>query len=300
MASQKDIELTYDYMDELFRKRIGQNADISCAWYENDFNLTLEQAQLAKHEFILDNIGCKEGDRILDIGCGWGPLLKVIRDHGAEGIGLTLSPAQAQACKESGFTVYIKDFKEALINEFGKFDGIAGVGCFEHLCSVKEKKEGKQDAVYDHFFKSCRELLKPGGRLYMQTMAWGKRVPEPEEMDVTAPKLSDSWVLGHLSKYYPGSWLSNGKEHIEKCAAPYFTLVYAGDGRLDYVQTLKEWGNKVAGFSLEKLKYTIKILPRYLTDQDFRYQITSFRYSCNRLCFERDIMRLPRLVFKAK
>lgn len=300
MATQKDIEATYDYMDDIFQESLGRNSDISCAMYNGDFTLTLEEAQKAKHEYILNGLKFKKGNRILDIGCGWGPLLKAIKEYEGEGIGITLSPAQAQACTNGGLKAYVKDCKEITPREFGKFDAVAGVGCLEHFCSMKEMSEGKQDEVYRQFFKSCHDFVKPQGRLYIQTMVWGKKIPKPEDFDVTAPKLSDSWVLGHLLKYYPGSWLPNGKEHIEKCAEPYFKLISANDGRLDYIQTMKDWGSKASKFSFKKLKSALKILPKYISDRDFRYQITSFRYSCNRLCFERDIMRLSRLVFEAK
>ncbi len=74
MANQKNIEATYDYMDDIFQESLGSNADISCARYNNDFNLSLEQAQKAKHQFILKSLKFKTGDRILDIGGADGDL----------------------------------------------------------------------------------------------------------------------------------------------------------------------------------------------------------------------------------
>lgn len=300
MANQKNIEATYDYMDDIFQESIGSNADISCARYNNDFTISLEEAQKAKHDFILKSLQFKPGDKILDIGCGWGPILKAIKEKGGEGIGFTLSPAQAQACKKGGFVAYIKDWKEINACEFGKFNAITAVGSFEHFCSKKEMLEGKQDEIYNQFFKLCYSLLKPHGRLYLQTMVWGKQVPNPDDLNVRAPKLSDAWILGHLDKYYPESWLANGKDHIENCAQPFFTTVLAEDGRLDYIQTIKEWGRRTSKFSLAKLASALRLLPKYISNKNFRYQITSFLYSCNRLCFERDIMRLSRMVLEAK
>ena len=65
MATQKDIEATYDYMDEIFRLSLGNHADITGAMYNGDFSLTLEEAQKAKHEYILAGIHFKKGDRVL-------------------------------------------------------------------------------------------------------------------------------------------------------------------------------------------------------------------------------------------
>ena len=300
MANQKNIEATYDYMDDIFQESIGCNSDISCAMYKGNFNLSLEDAQKAKHDFILNNLGFKKGDKILDIGCGWGPVLKAIKDNGGEGVGLTLSPAQARACQKGGLTAYIKDWKEVDTNELGQFDGITVVEPFEHFCSKKEMLEGKQNEIYQRFFKFCHALLKPHGRLYIQTMVWGKQVPKPADFNVAAPRLSNEWVIGHLDKFYPESWLANGQEHIEECARPYFSTVLADDGRLDYIQTMKEFGKRTYRFSFKKLMSALKLLPKYFFNKEFRYQITSFRYSCNRLCFERDIMRLPRMVLEAR
>ncbi|HEY4526450.1 MAG TPA: class I SAM-dependent methyltransferase [Candidatus Paceibacterota bacterium] len=300
MATQKEIEATYDYMDDIFRMSLGNHADITNAMYNGDFSLTLEQAQEAKHDYILEGINFKKGDRILDIGCGWGPMLKVIKNQGGEGIGLTLSPDQVRACESDGLTAMLRDWKTLDAEELGAFDGIICVGAFEHFCSIEELRDGKQDGIYDRFFKLCRDLLKPRGRLYLQTMMWGDNVPKVEDLDVSAPKLSDQWVLGHVAKYYPGSWLPNGLEHIQKCASPCFKLLSKNDGRLDYIHTMEEWGKYIMAFSLKKLLYSLKLIPKYLFDKNFQYQMTSFFYYCNTLCFKRRIMTHQRIVFEKK
>lgn len=299
MATQKEIEATYDYMDGIFQLTLGKHADISGAMYNGNFSLTLEEAQKAKHEYILFAVHFKRGDKILDIGCGWGPMLKVIMDHGGQGIGLTLSQAQAKACRADGLDARVKDWKDIDPKEIGHVDGVVSLGAFEHFCSIQEMQEGKQEKVYDDFFRFCSNILSKGGRLYLQTMMWGKRIPRyPEDADVHAPKLSDQWVLGHLEKFYPGSWPPNGLEQIKKCASPYFSLISENNGRLDYIQTMKEWGKKGAKFSFRKMFLILKLIPRYIFDKNFRYQVTSARYGCNLLCFEREILSHQRIVFE--
>lgn len=300
MATQKEIEMTYDYMDEFFRLTFGDHADITGAMYNGNFTLSLEQAQKAKHEYILEGIRFKKGDRILDIGCGWGPFLQAVQERGGQGIGLTLSPAQARACTRDGLEVSVKDWKDTDPKEIGSMDGVVSVGAFEHFCSIEELKAGKQEEIYGRFFKLCSNVLDPGGRLYLQTMMWGKKVPRPEDVTVHAKKLSDEWVVGHVIKFYPGSWLPDGLEQIEKCAQPYFRLISENNGRLDYIQTMNEWGKKAAKVNLKKILLGLKLLPRYIFDENFRYQITSFRYGCNRLCFERQIMSHQRMIFEKK
>src|ERR1700692_3921366 len=98
MANQQQIEEIYDFMDEIFRVSFGEHADLTCAMFDGDFSKTLVQAQRDKHDYMLEGIGFKPGMRVLDIGSGFGPLLKAVQERGGHGIGLTLSGKQAQGC----------------------------------------------------------------------------------------------------------------------------------------------------------------------------------------------------------
>ena len=99
MADRDDIDFTYSLTDRVFRLSMGELADFSGAKYDGDFSLTLEQAQARKHEYVAEQIGVGAGRRILDLGCGWGPLLAFIRRRGAVGVGVTLSRAQVRSCR---------------------------------------------------------------------------------------------------------------------------------------------------------------------------------------------------------
>src|SRR3954451_10559047 len=95
MAERNDLEFTYSLIDRVFRLSLGELADFSCAKYDGDFSLDLEAAQERKHQFVLDQLGVAPGRRLLDLGCGWGPLLDAVRRRGGTGGGVTLSSAQA-------------------------------------------------------------------------------------------------------------------------------------------------------------------------------------------------------------
>src|SRR5205823_6576987 len=82
MADREDLEFTYSLIDRIFRLSLGELADFSGAKYDGDFFLTLEQAQQRKHEYVADQIGLGPGRRVLDLGCGWGPLLDFVRRRG--------------------------------------------------------------------------------------------------------------------------------------------------------------------------------------------------------------------------
>lgn len=300
MANQKEIEETYDYMDEFFRLSLGENADISCAFFNGDFSKTLEQAQKDKHDYILNGINCKAGSRVLDIGCGWGPILKAVKERGGHAIGLTLSPKQAEACKRSGFEVYIMNWKEINIDTFGKFDCIVGMGVLEHASSAEEYLAGKQDQIYDHFFHLCHDLLPEGGRLFVQTMMLGKNAPKYEHVSLKAKKGSNEYILAVVEKFYPGSFPPLGEEQILEAAQPYFELISDNNGRLDYLATMKQWGDRMRKLNFAKLVAASKLFPRFLTNKDFRYKMEELRGAYNKECFKREVLDHQRMIFQKK
>src|SRR3954453_7201354 len=99
MADRDDLEFTYSLIDRLFRLSLGEMADFSGAKYDGDFSLSLEEAQRRKHEYVAEQIGLGPRRRMLDLGCGWGPLLDFARRRGAVGVGVTLSSAPGAACR---------------------------------------------------------------------------------------------------------------------------------------------------------------------------------------------------------
>src|SRR6202045_3024245 len=109
MADLDDINFTYSLTDRVFRLSMGELADFSGAKYDGDFSLSLAQAQQRKHEYVAERLGIGPGRRILDLGCGWGPLLNFIRSRGGTGVGVTLSSAQAAACRRHDLDVHIFD-----------------------------------------------------------------------------------------------------------------------------------------------------------------------------------------------
>lgn len=309
MANQQDIEETYDYMDELFRLTIGENADITCALYNGDFSKSLAQAQKDKHDYILDAIHFKAGSRVLDIGCGWGPMLKAVKERGVRAIGLTLSRKQAEACQRSGLEAYVMNWKDISVDTFGKFDSIIAMGVLEHACSKDEYLAGKQDQIYDHFFHLCHKLLPEGGRIYVQTHMWGKNAPECSRISIQAEKGSNEYLVAIIEKFYPGSWLPT-EEQILRVAQPYFELISDNNGRLDYIETMEQWDRiwnwantgkfLSSNLSLPKLLAVSKLLPRVLTDRDFRYKLEMLRASYHKECFRREIMDHQRMVFQKR
>jgi cyclopropane-fatty-acyl-phospholipid synthase len=299
MADRDDLEFTYSLIDRIFRLSLGELADFSGAKYDGDFSLSLEEAQRRKHEYVADQIGIAPGRRVLDLGCGWGPLLDFTRRQGATGVGVTLSSAQAAACRAHGLDVHLHDARRVTPDSFGRFDAVASLGAFEHFCSPAEHAAGRQDDVYRGLFAQVADLLPAGGRLYVQTMVFGRNMIALDQVDIGAPRDSDAWYLALMARQFPGSFLPYGKEQIVRTADPHFQLVTSASGRLDYIETIRQWRLRFAAPSLAKTLLKLRLLPRWLTSADFRLAFTS-GVSANSACFERELLDHYRLVFEKR
>ncbi|UGS36370.1 SAM-dependent methyltransferase [Capillimicrobium parvum] len=297
MADRRDLDFTYSLIDRIFRLSLGEMADFSGAKYDGDFSLTLEEAQRRKHEYIREQIGIAPGRRVLDLGCGWGPLLNYVRGQGATGVGVTLSSAQAKACCRNGLDVHLRNALQVTTSDFGPFDAVASLGAFEHFCSPDEAAAGRQDEIYRNLFANIAGLLPPGGRLYLQTMVFGRNMIPREQITIDAPRESDAWYLALMGAQFPGSFLPYGSEQVVAAAEPHLRLVERTSGRLDYIETIKQWRKRFAEPSPRKTLVKLQLLPHYLTSKDFRLAFTS-GVSANSVCFERELMDHFRLVFE--
>ncbi len=276
MATQRDLDFTYTLIDKLFRMSIGETASFSGAKYDGDFSLTLEQAQKKKHDFIWEQLRLKPGQRVLDMGCGWGSLLHYLRERGVTAVGVTLSRGQWAACRRNGLDAHLLDLRTITRDTFGPFDAVASIGAWEAFCSPEEFEAGKQDEIYRGVFHAAADVLPKGGRFLVQT---------------------DGWVMGLLTKTFPGTWLPYGADQVERAAAPEFRELYKESGRLDYIETIAQWEKRFGKFTLRKGLLYLTLLPRYLCSADFRYAFVS-GVSANSIAFQRELLEHYRIVFE--
>ena len=166
MADRKDLEFTYSLIDRIFRLSLGELADFSGAKYDGDFSLTLEEAQRRKHDYVAEQIGIGPGRRVLDLGCGWGPLLDFVRARGRE-------RARRHAVLRAGRGVPAQRPRRPPLRRaaphrdtFGPFDAVASLGAFEHFCSPRASyAAGRQDDDLPRPVRARRERASRPGPL---------------------------------------------------------------------------------------------------------------------------------------
>jgi cyclopropane-fatty-acyl-phospholipid synthase len=299
VADRGDLEFNYSLIDRVFRASMGELADFSGAKYDGDFSLSLEEAQRRKHEYVGEQIGIAPGRRVLDLGCGWGPLLDFIRRRGGTGVGVTLSSAQADACRRHGLHVYLRDARNVTREAFGPFDAVASLGAFEHFCSPEDYRAGRQEEVYRRLFGGIASVLPEGGRLYLQTMVFGRKMVPLDEVDIEARRESDGWYLALMRSQFPGSWLPSGLEQVVRTADERFDLVSSMSGRLDYIETIRQWRQRFAAPSFRKTLLKLRLVPRWLLSADFRLAFTS-GVSANSVCFQRELLDHYRIVLEKR
>jgi cyclopropane-fatty-acyl-phospholipid synthase len=298
MADHTDIDYSYTTMDKIWRVSIGEMADFTGAKYDGDFSLSLEEAQKRKHQFIAQHLGITKGSKVLDMGCGWGPFLNYLKQIEAKGIGLTLSKGQHAACTRHGFEVYIQDCRKITPEHYGTFDAVVSVGAFEHFCSVEDYKAGKQDEIYHNLFRTISDLLPVGGRCFIQTMVFGKDMINFDDISIEADKNSKEYLMALIMNEFPGSWLPYGKEQIISNASPFFRLVTSHSGRLDYIETIKVWRQRLKSFGWEKYLAYLSLAPSLLYDHRMRNRLKNLQIAPIRVAFEREIWDHFRLVFE--
>lgn len=157
-SDSEAIQYHYDVSNEFYAQWLGEGMVYSCGYFENG-DETLDEAQLKKIDHILTKIQLQPGQRLLDIGCGWGALvLRAAQKFGAHCVGVTLSKNQHELARERVRAAGLEDRIDIRLQDYrdvkdGPFDRITSVGMFEHV--------GLDNLA--GYFAHIRSLLKPGG-----------------------------------------------------------------------------------------------------------------------------------------
>ena len=173
-ASPEAIRAHYDVGDDFFRLWLDPEMVYSAALFADDRDDDLAAAQTRKLDHHIAAARANGAPRVLDVGCGWGALLRRLTTSAGVGqaVGLTLSASQAQWIRDLHLArVEVREENWRDHRPAAPYDAIISVGAFEHFA-----KPGLSSAAriagYREFFAFCRDVLKPGGRLSLQTIAY--------------------------------------------------------------------------------------------------------------------------------
>ena len=219
--SKQNVAHHYDIGDRLYDLFLDADRQYSCAYFTDEDN-TLEQAQLDKKAHIAAKLQLRPGQRVLDIGCGWGGMaLYLNRVADVDVLGITLSEEQLKTARrraeEAGVADRVKfeliDYRELT----GRFDRIVSVGMFEHVGVPN----------YRTFFHKCRALLEEDGVMLLHTIG---RMGGPGQTDpFTAKYIFPGGYNPALSEIVGAS------ESVRLIAADVETL------RVHYALTIRHW-----------------------------------------------------------
>ena len=219
--SKHNVAHHYDLDGRLYSLFLDADKQYSCGYFETP-EATLDDAQLAKKRHLAAKLSVRRGDRVLDIGSGWGGLgLYLAEMTGANVTGITLSTEQLRTSNaraaEKNLTQSAKFFLEDYRDIPGPFDRIVSVGMFEHV--------GVD--FYDTYFKRCAELLTDDGVMMLHSIG---RSHGP---DVTNP-----WIAKYI---FPGGYIPALSEVIPAIERAGLLVCDIEILRLHYAETLKAW-----------------------------------------------------------
>jgi cyclopropane fatty-acyl-phospholipid synthase-like methyltransferase len=222
--------------------------DYTEGMYHGDPSTPYEVAQRNQIRYVLDEVQCTAGMRILEVGCGNGTLLDEVRRRGAKGVGVTISPEQVALCRRRGLDVRLIDYKLLGAEFTHQFDAVVANGPIEHFVQPREAAQGLTDDIYCHMFETFRRAIDPASpvRRFTNTTIHFARVPQPEALMASPwsyPRGSDDWHWAWLARSFGGFYPEFGQ--FEYCAQGSFKLLHTMDGTEDYCLTSEEWLRRI-------------------------------------------------------
>ena len=222
-------ERHYDLGNEFFARMLGPTMAYSCAYWRDADNL--DEAQRNKMDLCCRKLELKEGDRLLDVGCGWGSMMKyAAENYGCKVIGITISKQQCEYAerisKDLPVEVRLLNYRDARPGDLGTFDKVVSIGMFEHV--------GKPN--YRSFMQFIDRVLAPDGLFLLHTIG---RIAD----------VQDRWIGRYI---FPNSYLPELRD-LADAIANIFVLEDLQNIGANYDKTMLAWHRNFEQFAKEGL-----------------------------------------------
>ncbi|WP_432096740.1 class I SAM-dependent methyltransferase [Streptomyces sp. bgisy100] len=224
----------YDVGNDFYELVLGPSMVYSCAYWEE--GASLEEAQRAKLDLVCRKLALQPGDRLLDVGCGWGSMvLHAAREYGVQAVGITLSTEQAAYARKRIADAGLTDRVEIRVQDYrhvtdGPYDAVSSIGMAEHVGAAR----------YRDYAAALYGLLKPGGRLLNHQIA---RRPVGDEERYRVDAFIDAYV-------FPDGELAPVGRTVSLLEEAGFEVRDLEAIREHYAHTLRRWvANLEAGWT---------------------------------------------------
>jgi cyclopropane-fatty-acyl-phospholipid synthase len=229
--SRKNIHAHYDLGNDFYRLWLDETMNYSSAWFDGDLSQPMAQAQTAKVRRALQMAGVKAGDRVLEIGCGWGALAEqATTEFKASVVGVTLSTEQLafaqQRLQDLGVSAGAGASADLRLQDYRDIADVP----FDAICSI-EMIEAVGRRYWPQYFQAVGRLLKPGGRACVQSI-------------VISDALFERYISGtdFIQQYiFPGGCLPCPREFRQQAQAAGLVVEDELAFGLDYAETLRRW-----------------------------------------------------------
>lgn len=224
-VERKNIQHHYDIGNDFYKMWLDESMTYTCAYFHSADD-TLEVAQKNKREHIHRKLNLQPGQRVLEIGSGWGTaLIEAAERYGIQGVGVTLSDEQLRHSRALAAERGVSDKVEFRLQNYRditgeQFDAIYSIGMYEAV--------GRHNAK--HYFDKLNELLVDGGTSVLHTITRQR------------PEGNQPWINKYI---FPGGYIPAGAEVVKSVASGNFRLVHSENLRLHYATTLDEWSKRL-------------------------------------------------------
>jgi cyclopropane-fatty-acyl-phospholipid synthase len=254
----EDVQAHYDISNDFFGLFQDPTRTYSCAYFERD-DMTLEEAQIAKIDLALGKLGLEPGMTLLDVGCGWGSLMKrAVERYDVNVVGLTLSKNQYALGQQLLDQIDSARSRQILLRGWEEFDNPV-----DRIVSI-EAFEAFPKSRYKAFFDLCHRIMPGDGRMVLQTIM-GHPLKRWPEMGIPITMTDLRFMRFIAAEIFPGGAVPSDEDIVEYSTGAGFSVEELQKLTAHYVRTLDTWSAKLEAAHDDAVSVTsAEVYDRYM------------------------------------